>query len=195
METHLTYDTKGKQLGVLVKQRLTTKDNLQLKVVGVLNTVSGDFEYCAKLWKYLGSPKVRTRAAAALSRDYLSPVGRKAQVGLGLTYLSHTDDLLAGVMAKKQMLVGPALNPIRLQLKAQADFNAQTSQVDAVGHIQLSKDMYHFTELQDIRGFIGYKAHCNQKGQLVLKPYARLQENNWSLFLDFTGYVGARYDL
>ena len=28
--------------------------------------------------------------------------------------------------------------------------------------------MYHFTELQDIRGFIGYKAHCNQKGQLVL---------------------------
>ena len=32
METHLTYDTKGKQLGVLVKQRLTTKDNLQLKV-------------------------------------------------------------------------------------------------------------------------------------------------------------------
>ena len=50
------------------------------------------------------------------------------KVGLGLTYLSHTDDLLAGVMAKKQMLVGPALNPIRLQLKAQADFNAQTSQ-------------------------------------------------------------------
>jgi hypothetical protein len=32
METHLTYDNKGRQLGVLVKERLTTDQNLQLKV-------------------------------------------------------------------------------------------------------------------------------------------------------------------
>ena len=32
METHLTYDNRCKQLGVLVRQRLTTSDNLQLKV-------------------------------------------------------------------------------------------------------------------------------------------------------------------
>ena len=32
METHLTYDNKGKALGILVKQRLTTRDNLQFKV-------------------------------------------------------------------------------------------------------------------------------------------------------------------
>ena len=50
------------------------------------------------------------------------------KVGLGLTYLSHTDDLLAGVLAKAQMLVGSAVNHIMLQVKAQADFNAQTSQ-------------------------------------------------------------------
>lgn len=32
METHLTYDNKSKQLGVLVKQRLATNHKLQLKV-------------------------------------------------------------------------------------------------------------------------------------------------------------------
>lgn len=31
METHLTYDSKGKQLGVLVKEKFTTDHNLQLK--------------------------------------------------------------------------------------------------------------------------------------------------------------------
>ena len=29
----------------------------------------------------------------------------------------------------------------------------------------------------------------------VQMPYARLQENNWSLFINFRGYCGARYDL
>lgn len=35
METHLTYDNRSKQLGILVKERLTTNDNLQLKVAFV----------------------------------------------------------------------------------------------------------------------------------------------------------------
>ena len=46
-----------------------------------------------------------------------------------MTYLSHTDDLLLGILAKKQMLIGPARDPVTLKVKAQADFNAQTSQV------------------------------------------------------------------
>lgn len=32
METHLTFDNRGKQLGILIKERLTTDQNLQLKV-------------------------------------------------------------------------------------------------------------------------------------------------------------------
>ena len=32
METHLTYDNKGRQLGILFRERLTTDQNLQLKV-------------------------------------------------------------------------------------------------------------------------------------------------------------------
>ena len=38
METHLTYDSRGKQLGVLVRQRLTTSDNLQMKVYLGINS-------------------------------------------------------------------------------------------------------------------------------------------------------------
>ena len=26
-------------------------------------------------------------------------------------------------------------------------------------------------------------------------PYASIRENNWALFFDFKGYIGARYDL
>ena len=29
----------------------------------------------------------------------------------------------------------------------------------------------------------------------VQAPYGRLQENNWSLFYDFKGFWGVRYDL
>ncbi len=50
------------------------------------------------------------------------------KVGLGLTYLSHTDDILAGLMARKQLFVGPATNPITVKVKAQADFNTHTAQ-------------------------------------------------------------------
>ena len=41
-------------------------------------------------------------------------------------------------------------------------------QVDGVGHIQMSKALYHFTDMQDLWGAIGYKVHCNQKGQITL---------------------------
>ncbi len=41
-------------------------------------------------------------------------------------------------------------------------------QVDGVGRIQLSKTVYNFTHMQDIQGIIGYKAHCNQKGKVIL---------------------------
>ena len=30
---------------------------------------------------------------------------------------------------------------------------------------------------------------------LMQMPFARIRENNWSIFFDFKGYVGARYDL
>ena len=41
-------------------------------------------------------------------------------------------------------------------------------QVDGVARVQVSKTIYHLTDMQDIRGVIGYKAHCSQKGRVTL---------------------------
>ena len=51
------------------------------------------------------------------------------KVGLGLAYLSGTDDILAGVSARKQIILGSGVSPITLKVKVQADVNTQGSQV------------------------------------------------------------------
>ena len=51
-----------------------------MQVVGVLNTVSGQLEYCARVRKMFGVPKPRPRAAAALPADFLRTVRRSMQV-------------------------------------------------------------------------------------------------------------------
>ena len=65
------------------------------------------------------------------------------QVGIGVTYLSGTDDILTGAVAQKQFFFGPTLNPLSLKLKAQADYNTQTQQVTLIGltsHTDISLD-------------------------------------------------------
>jgi hypothetical protein len=158
-------------------------------VIGVLNTVTGGFECCAKIRKYFGAPKPRTRVANALPKEYLLNLKRKGlvcaisahqkvipcpaastiiallgtlmairprldiykldetlllavclchvqlwtlvcvQVGIGGTYLSGTDDVLAGLVAQRQYFFGPNRSPLAIKLKAQADYNLQTKQV------------------------------------------------------------------
>ena len=66
------------------------------------------------------------QASGSASSSYCSIL--TCQVGLGLTYLSHSDDILAGMVAQKQTFIGSAESPVTLKLKAQADFHAQTSQ-------------------------------------------------------------------
>ena len=51
-----------------------------MQVVGVLNTVSGHLEYCARFRKYLGPHKASPRAAAAVRKGYLLSMGRQGQV-------------------------------------------------------------------------------------------------------------------
>ena len=54
------------------------------------------------------------------------------KVGLGLSYLSGTDDILAGVSARKQIVLGSGVSPVTLKVKVQADVNTQASQVRAL---------------------------------------------------------------
>ena len=40
-------------------------------------------------------------------------------------------------------------------------------QVDGIGRAQLSKTVYGFTDMQDLRMVLGCKAHVDQKGTLT----------------------------
>lgn len=40
-------------------------------------------------------------------------------------------------------------------------------QVDGVGRIQVSKTVYNFTDMQDMRLVLGCKAHVDQKGNIT----------------------------
>ena len=51
-----------------------------MQVVGVLNTVNGGVEYCAKFRKYFGVPKPRARVANTLPKDYFLNLKKKGQV-------------------------------------------------------------------------------------------------------------------
>ena len=50
------------------------------QVLGVLNTVTGHIETCAKLRKFFGVPKPRARAAATLPRNYLQSLKQRGRV-------------------------------------------------------------------------------------------------------------------
>ena len=40
-------------------------------------------------------------------------------------------------------------------------------QVDGMGTLQLSKTLYNLTEMQDVRGVLGCKAHVDRSGQVT----------------------------
>lgn len=47
-------------------------------------------------------------------------------------------------------------------------------QVDGMGTLQLSKTIYNFTEMQDVRGVLGCKAHVDRRGQITpVRPSLR----------------------
>lgn len=40
-------------------------------------------------------------------------------------------------------------------------------QVDGIGRAQISKTIYNFTDMQDVRLVLGCKAHVDQKGKVT----------------------------
>ncbi|KAK9840735.1 hypothetical protein WJX81_001122 [Elliptochloris bilobata] len=190
METHLTYDNKGKQLGILVKERFTTDQSLQLKVTGVLNTANGRFEFATSLRKLFAlRPRGRPGAPGTEARKDRG----RACLGAGVSYLSGADDMLCGLVMRKAIALGN--DDTWLKAKAQVDYNTQSQKVDGVGRVQLARTIYNFTDTQDVRAVIGYRVHVDKNGRTVGAYYGRLQENNWSLNTDFRGWWGVRYDL
>ena len=80
----------------------------------------------------------------------LSCHGFTCKVGLGLAYLSGTDDILAGVSARKQIILGSGVSPVTLKLKVQADVNTQASQVRAALRGQHVRQEHSFDSSESV---------------------------------------------
>lgn len=55
------------------------------------------------------------------------------------------------------------------------------AQVDGIGRVQLSKTIYNFTDMQDVRLVLGCKAHVDQKGTVTpVCPYCAFRFALWA---------------
>ncbi|KAK9830477.1 hypothetical protein WJX72_011951 [[Myrmecia] bisecta] len=188
METQLTFDNQRRSLGLFFKEKFVTDSNLMLKVKGVIDTKTGQIDYAGSLRKFFYSKTPPTPGQRIVVADR-----KRVKVGAGLSYISGTEDVLCGLTVKKQFQLGEGEN--WATFKAQADYNTQTQKMVGLGRAQFSKAIYNFTDTQDLRLRLGYKAHVTQEGVVTGEPYGQLRENNWSLNTDFKGHWSVRYDL
>jgi hypothetical protein len=113
---------EGKQLGLRVKERIVTDYNLQLKVTGLLNTVTGHFGYFASLRKFFGSHP--GTSSTSWSDQQLAK--RQPRLGAGIYYVSDTEDVLLALSARKYFDLG---SDMWLLCKVHASFDTRTQRV------------------------------------------------------------------
>ena len=83
----------------------------------------------APRWTLHAGQPCQTLPGLFLPHKFASVATWRVQVGVGLTYLSGTDDILAGMVAQRSFFLGPPRSPLELKVKAHADYNTQTQQV------------------------------------------------------------------
>jgi hypothetical protein len=189
METQLSYDNKGKHLDLFFKERFVTDSNVQLKVAGSINTKTGAVDYQGTLRKFVGArPRFTSSTAAVYNQEK-----QKVRFGAGITYSSKADQYLLGLTARKQWQIGDT--ETWLKVSQDAYYNPQVQQPHGVSRVQLSKAVYNFTDTQDVRLLLGYRAHIDHQGNVVGAPYAQIRENNWSVNTTFKNDWQIRYDL
>ncbi len=90
METQFHYDITGsKQLSFKLRERITTKPGLELKVKGLFNTVTGNLDYVGSIKKYMSFGSEVSKGATAAKDNGSSPT----RLGLGL--LTSSADKMA----------------------------------------------------------------------------------------------------
>lgn len=72
--------------------------SLAVQVLGVLNTVTGSVEACAKLRMMFGLPKPIARVASTLPRDYVRRLRQRARVRRPLCEAGGSARCMAGRM-------------------------------------------------------------------------------------------------
>ncbi len=116
MDTGLYYELGQKQLSFLLKQRITTDPNVQLRFRGVLNTATGGFDYKGTLQKLFGT-------------EYKGQATQPLRIGLGAGISAANKDepfLIATAKKKIALLEG---DDTVLSAKAAVEFEPRGSKV------------------------------------------------------------------
>lgn len=206
METALNLGSRERQLGLCFKNKFQHDSGVELKVRGKLNTVTANCELQGALNKFLRMGKLAffdpSEAYQPDTRLRLG-MGVKAS-GVGGRTMS-ADDVLLSLSAKKKVKVQRTQDYLKnrvllrsyTQATAQAsyDYNLRTEKWGGELHARISHAIFRFTNDQDVRLTAGVRAPMTQQGVGVARPYARLQENCWSLTVHPDGEWRVAYDL
>jgi hypothetical protein len=133
METQLVYDLHdgGKQLGVRVKERIVTDNNLQLKLTGFLNTVTGQLSFVGSLRKFfLSQPGSRSTSWADQQL-----AKRQTRIGAGVHYRSASGNAVLGLSGRKYFSMG---SDTWMLFKVQAMYDTQTQKVEAPTFVSIT---------------------------------------------------------
>jgi hypothetical protein len=118
MDTRFHYDLAQKQLCFALKECVTTEPDIQLRFKGLLNTVTGGFQYRATLKKYVST-------GTLLKGEGTTPL----RIGGGVAISSDSKDepfLTATCTKKIALLDGP---DTLLHAKASVDYELRTQKV------------------------------------------------------------------
>jgi hypothetical protein len=118
METSVLYGLKQKQLCFVLRENVNTDPDLQLRLRGHLNTVTGDFEYTGSLQKYFRSgPPVKDQGTQPL------------RIGAGVGISSSTgDEPYLTATAKKQIALTEGTDTL-LSAKAVVSYEPRSGKV------------------------------------------------------------------
>ena len=199
METSLTLDNKQRNLNVLFKQRFEHSSDVQLKVKGVLNTVTAGGQFWGKLNKFLRLGDLKYNSSDAFRPD------TRLRLGLGAKASSVTEDVFLSVNGKKKFTIQsqqavqkglPILkNYTQLTLAATYDYNMRNEIWGGEAHASVSHAIFKFVDNQDVRVTVGVRGRINQTGLADYEPYLRVQENCWSILTNLKGDWRLTYDL
>ncbi|GAB4813203.1 hypothetical protein N2152v2_000249 [Parachlorella kessleri] len=190
METSLGMDSNSKHLNLHFKKKFEHHSDVQLKLRGVLDTVTAQGRFHAGLHKVL-----RLGKTPLFSPNSVYQPDTRVQLGLGAKATTESDELLFSLGAKKRFVLQERTEIIRnrinllgyteLVLRAGYDYNPRLERWAGEASVQGTHSIFGFTEGQDLRVSAGYRARFTPTGVTSQEPFLKIRENNWGLQTNF----------
>ncbi|KAI8466711.1 MAG: hypothetical protein J3K34DRAFT_524335 [Monoraphidium minutum] len=204
METQMHYDLQGKQLSFRVRENITADPDLEARLRGLLNTVTGEIVYRGTLKKYYSSgPLLKGEG------------GEPLRLGGGVGVASSTSDApFVTLSARKRIALVEGRGAPLLTAKARVDLQPASGQLSRRVGVRVSRRFLNFTQRQDLEvaagldvdwptaarsaagggGGGGARGRVLGGGKPTAAPYLSVRENNWGLHLR-RGQWSLTYDL